>query len=67
MPPSTVSAWPTTDVTTDDSRMDIVAAGFDAGIQFGESIQKDMIAVRVSPDQRAAITGSPEYFELLRL
>jgi DNA-binding transcriptional LysR family regulator len=51
------------DITTDDSRMDIVAGGFDAGIQFGEYIQKDMIAVRVSPDQRAAIVGSPEYFE----
>ena len=37
------------DVTTNDSRMDIVAAGFDAGIHFGEYIEKDMIAVRVSP------------------
>jgi DNA-binding transcriptional LysR family regulator len=51
------------DVTTDDSRMDIVAGGFDAGIHFGEYIEKDMIAVRVSPDQRPAIVGSPSYFE----
>ena len=51
------------DVTTDDSRRDIVAEGFDAGIHFGEYIQKDMIAVRVSPDQRAAIVGSPAYLE----
>lgn len=51
------------DVTTDDSRRDIVAEGFDAGIHFGEYIQKDMIAVRVSPDQRPAIVGSPEYLE----
>ncbi len=50
------------DVTTDDSRRDIVADGFDAGIHFGEYIEKDMIAVRVSPDQRAAIVGSPKYF-----
>ena len=50
------------DVTTDDSRRDIVADGFDAGIHFGEYIQKDMIAVRVSPDQRPAIVGSPAYF-----
>jgi DNA-binding transcriptional LysR family regulator len=50
------------DVTTDDSRRDIVAEGFDAGIHFGEYIQKDMIAVRVSPDQRPAIVGSPAYF-----
>lgn len=51
------------DVTTDDSRVDLVAAGFDAGIQFGEYIAQDMIAVRVSPDHRPAIVGSPGYFE----
>src|SRR5438067_13104778 len=51
------------DVTTDDSRMDIVEAGFDAGIHFGEYIEKDMIAVRVSQDQRPAIVGSPAYFK----
>jgi DNA-binding transcriptional LysR family regulator len=51
------------DVTTDDSRRDIVAEGFDAGIHFGEYIQKDMIAVRVSPDQRPAIVVSPSYFD----
>jgi DNA-binding transcriptional LysR family regulator len=28
------------DITADDSRMDIVAGGFDAGIHFGEYIQK---------------------------
>lgn len=51
------------DVTTDESPMDIVAGGYDAGIHFGEYIQKDMIAVRVSGDQRAAIVGSPTYFK----
>src|ERR1700712_181725 len=51
------------DVTTDDSRRDIVADGFDAGVHFGEYIEKDMIALRVSPDQRPAIIGSPAYFE----
>jgi len=49
------------DITTDDSRRDIVAEHFDAGIHFGEYIQKDMIAVRVSPDHRPAIVASPEY------
>ena len=51
------------EVTTNDSRMDIVAAGFDAGIQFGEYIEKDMIAVRVSADLRPVIVGSPSYFK----
>lgn len=52
------------DITTNDSRMDIVAAGFDAGIHFGEYIEKDMIAVRVSRDHRPAIVGSPDYFQV---
>jgi DNA-binding transcriptional LysR family regulator len=51
------------DVTADDRRMDIVAGGFDAGIHFGEYIERDMIAVRVSGDHRAAIVGSPAYFK----
>jgi DNA-binding transcriptional LysR family regulator len=51
------------DITTDDSRRDIVAEGFDAGIHFGEYIEKDMIAVRVSPDQRPVIVGSPGYLQ----
>jgi DNA-binding transcriptional LysR family regulator len=51
------------DVTTDDERLDLVAGGFDAGIQYGEFIQQDMVAVRVSPDHHPAIVGSPSYFE----
>src|SRR5437764_1124043 len=51
------------DVTADDSRMDIVAGGFDAGIHFGEYIEKDMIAVRVSPDLTPVIVGSPSYLK----
>jgi DNA-binding transcriptional LysR family regulator len=43
-------------------RVDLVAGGFDAGIRLGEFIERDMIAVRVSRDQRAAIVGSPAYF-----
>jgi DNA-binding transcriptional LysR family regulator len=48
--------------TTNEMRLDLVAGHFDAGIQLGEFIQRDMIAVRVSPDQRAAIVGAPAYF-----
>src|SRR5919106_2213510 len=52
------------DITTDeDSRVDLVSAGYDAGIQSGEYIARDMIAVRVSPDIRHAIVGAPSYFE----
>jgi len=51
------------DVTSDESRVDLVAGGFDAGIHFGEFIEQDMVAVRVSSDQRPTIVGSPGYFE----
>src|SRR5205809_4202848 len=46
------------DVTTDESRIDLVAGGFDAGIHLGEYIQRDMVAVRVSKDLRPAIVAS---------
>jgi DNA-binding transcriptional LysR family regulator len=48
--------------TTQEGRTDLVGSGFDAGIHLGESIQRDMVAVRVSRDQRLAVVGSPEYF-----
>jgi DNA-binding transcriptional LysR family regulator len=48
--------------TTQEGRTELVAAGFDAGIHLGESIQRDMVAVRVSLDQRLAVVGSPAYF-----
>ena len=51
------------EVTTDDSRVDPVAGGFDAAIHFGEFIAQDMVAVRVSPDIRHAIVAAPGYFE----
>ena len=41
----------------------IVEERFDAGIRLGEAISKDMIAVRISPDWRLAVVGSPAYFE----
>jgi DNA-binding transcriptional LysR family regulator len=53
------------DITTeDDSRRDLIAGRFDAGIHLGEFVQKDMIAVKVSAAQRAAIVGAPSYFKV---
>jgi DNA-binding transcriptional LysR family regulator len=50
------------DITSDHSRVDLVAGRFDAGIHLGEYIERDMVAVRVSLDRRPAIVGSPGYF-----
>ncbi len=63
--PSFAKAYPdvTLDVITTNDPIDVVAGEFDAGIQIGEFIQRDMIAVRVSKDVRFAVVGSPAYFE----
>nr|WP_295374649.1 LysR family transcriptional regulator [Pseudoxanthomonas sp.] len=41
---------------------DIVADRFDAGVRLGESIDKDMIAIPISPKLRMAAVASPAYF-----
>jgi DNA-binding transcriptional LysR family regulator len=50
------------EVIVDYGLSNIVADQYDAGIRPGELVDKDMIAVRISPDLRMAIVGSPEYF-----
>ena len=50
------------EINVDEGLTDIVAGRFDAGIRVGEQVQKDMVAVRVSPDIRMAVVGSPSYF-----
>ena len=42
---------------------DIVADRFDAGVRLGESIDKDMIAMPISPKLRMAVAASPAYFK----
>ncbi len=49
------------DLMIDDSMADIVAEGFDAGIRSGADVHGDMIAVRLTPDIRAAVVASPAY------
>jgi DNA-binding transcriptional LysR family regulator len=50
------------DVVVSDAVVDIVAGGFDAGIQLGEVIARDMIAVPVTGDIRMTVVGAPSYF-----
>lgn len=50
------------EVAVDDGLVDIVGQGFDAGMRLGGSVDQDMTAVRVTPDFRIAILGSPDYF-----
>ena len=50
-------------MSEDDVRRDLVAGHFDAGIHLGEFLQRDMVAVRVTGQQRAAVVAAPAYFE----
>lgn len=49
------------EVTVDNGLTDIVDGRFDAGVRLGEQVAKDMIAVRIAPDMRMAVVGSPDY------
>lgn len=50
------------EIIVDYGLTDIVAEGYDAGVRLGEQVAKDMIAVRIGPEMRMAVVGSPDYF-----
>jgi DNA-binding transcriptional LysR family regulator len=52
----------TVEIVIDASLTDIVAERYDAGVRLGEQVAKDMVAVRIGPDLRMAVVGSPSYF-----
>ncbi len=49
------------DIVIDDGLSDIVADRFDAGIRVGQRLEKDMIAVRLTPDMKMLAVASPGY------
>lgn len=51
----------TIDIVVTDDEFDIVAAGFDAGVRLGDVIEKDMIAVPLTGQQREVVVASPTY------
>ncbi|ANK91961.1 MULTISPECIES: LysR family transcriptional regulator [Rhizobium] len=50
------------EIIVDYGLTDIVAERYDAGVRLGEQVAKDMIAVRIGPDMRMAVVGTPAYF-----
>jgi DNA-binding transcriptional LysR family regulator len=50
------------ELSLDTGFRNIVEDGFDAGVRLGESVEKDMIAVRIGPDWRLVAVASPGYF-----
>ncbi|MDR3391120.1 MAG: LysR family transcriptional regulator [Sulfuriferula sp.] len=64
--PSFLAAYPEIrlEVIADDSFVDVIAAGCDAGIRYDERLEKDMIAVPIGPRvQRFATAASPDYLD----
>ncbi|MGD8176630.1 LysR family transcriptional regulator [Marinimicrobium sp. ARAG 43.8] len=62
---SFVETYPgiTLDVTVNDEEFDIVAAGYDAGVRLGEVIERDMVAVPLTGDQRQVAVATPDYLD----
>ncbi|NMP28961.1 LysR family transcriptional regulator [Rahnella sp. SAP-1] len=50
------------ELVVDNGFIDIVDGRFDAGVRLGESVDKDMIAVKIGADMRMAVVGAPAYF-----
>jgi len=56
-----LQAYPQVDleIVAESSFVDIVDAGFDAGVRYGEHLAQDMIAIPLGPAQRYAVVASP--------
>lgn len=52
----------TLELSADDGFVDLAGGAYDAGIRLGEAIEKDMVAVRLTPDLHWSVVGSPAYF-----
>lgn len=50
------------EIAVEDAVVDLTARGFDAGIRMGQSIEGDMVAVRMTPDITWSVLGAPAYF-----
>jgi DNA-binding transcriptional LysR family regulator len=64
--PPFLAAYPavTLEVVADDSFVDVLAAGCDAGVRYGERLEQDMIAVPIGPRvQRFAAAAAPAYLD----
>lgn len=50
------------EISSDNRFADIVAERFDIGIRLGGDVGQNMIALRIAPDMRMVVVGSPAYF-----
>ena len=55
------------EINSEYRMVDIAAERFDIGVRFGDQVQQDMVAVRLTEDCRMSIVGAPRYFERHRV
>jgi DNA-binding transcriptional LysR family regulator len=62
--PAFLEAYPDIDIeiAVNDTQIELVEGGYDAGIRIGEFIDRDMVAVRVSQPFSWKVLGAPSYF-----
>ncbi|WP_085648403.1 MULTISPECIES: LysR family transcriptional regulator [Pseudomonas] len=51
------------EVVESDALLDIVAAGFDAGVRFGNRLEADMVSLPIGPTLRSVVVASPAFLE----
>jgi DNA-binding transcriptional LysR family regulator len=54
------------EISGDYRMVDIAAERYDIGVRYGDQVQQDMVAVRLTEDSPMCIVGSPRYFETHR-
>ncbi|MCC6073917.1 LysR family transcriptional regulator [Pseudomonas sp. GCM10022188] len=47
------------EIVSDDALVDVVSAGFDAGVRFGERLEADMVSVAIGPPLRSVVVAAP--------
>lgn len=51
------------EMNSDYRMVDVAADRFDIGVRYGDQVQQDMVAVRLTPDLRMSIVGAPAYLD----
>lgn len=51
----------TIDISLDDGAVDLIAQGYDAGIRLGQSVEQDMVAVKLTGELRWSVVAAPAY------
>jgi DNA-binding transcriptional LysR family regulator len=50
------------EISSEYRMVDVAAERYDIGVRWGDQVEKDMIAVRLTPDTQTMIVGAPDYF-----